>query len=240
MNDRTDTQTIQLTPELKRQLQRQIPHISREIRMLYQKLDRRFGLSGASVPVTFGFETDVLGSYSPEQNHQAEHFHFSLLFIGYLNTHQVHAEDKADLFLHEYAHYMEHHMDIPSEYTWQSGKHGSAWKYCCSLVGAAPSAYYRFGKGTETHDYEKALRNPWKDPDAGRKDNRRRRQEAEDARNRELHYSIGDHVSHPKFGDGTVTAVEQLAGSVRLSIDFGGQIRKIDQKWLLRSIYQKR
>ena len=51
-------------------------------------------------------------------------------------------EDRLDLYKHEYAHYMQYNFHIPSEYQWQHGTHGSAWKYCCSLVGAAPTPYY--------------------------------------------------------------------------------------------------
>ena len=42
---------------------------------------------------------------------------------------------------------------------WQPGIHGSAWKYCCSLIGAAPTPYYKAGEGLIKHDYDKVL---WK------------------------------------------------------------------------------
>ena len=48
---------------------------------------------------------------------------------------------------HEYAHYMEHHITIPREYQWQPGLHGSAWKYCCSLVGAVADTLLQ-GRGS--------------------------------------------------------------------------------------------
>ena len=54
-----------------------------EIRFLYQKLDRQLGLNGARVPITFGFDTDRLGAYTPGFGQDEEEFHFSLLFIGY-------------------------------------------------------------------------------------------------------------------------------------------------------------
>ena len=53
-----------------------------EIRFLYQKLDRQLGLNGARVPITFGFDTDRLGAYTPGFGQDEEEFHFSLLFIG--------------------------------------------------------------------------------------------------------------------------------------------------------------
>ena len=110
-----------------------------EIRFLYQKLDRQFRLHGAKVPITFGFDEDRLGAYTPGLGNDEEEFHFSLLFIGYCLSKPLSKEDRMDLYKHEYAHYMQYNMDIPAKYNWQPGIHGSAWKYCCSHVGAAPT-----------------------------------------------------------------------------------------------------
>ena len=41
----------------------------------------------------------------------------------------------------------------------QAGTHGSAWKYCCSLIGAAPAPYYKAGEALMNHDYDKVLKN---------------------------------------------------------------------------------
>ena len=73
-------------------------------------------------------------------------FIFSLLFIGYAVKNPLKKEDRLDLYKHEYAHYMQHNFHIPQEYQWQHGTHGSAWKYCCSLTGAAPTHIIRQGK----------------------------------------------------------------------------------------------
>ena len=129
-----------------------------EIRFLYQKLDRQLGLNGAKVPITFGFDTDRLGAYSPKAAPEGEGFHFSLLFIGYCVTKPLSKDDRIDLYKHEYAHYMQYNMDIPDKYNWQPGIHGSAWKYCCSLIGAAPTPYYKAGEGLIKHDYDKVLK----------------------------------------------------------------------------------
>ena len=53
---------------------------------------------------------------------------------------------------------MQYNMDIPDKYNWQPGIHGSAWKYCCSLIGAAPTPYYKAGEGLIKHDYDKVLK----------------------------------------------------------------------------------
>ena len=47
---------------LRQRLQKEIPILTALIQNLYQELDRKFHLNGAKIPVTFGFETDSLGS----------------------------------------------------------------------------------------------------------------------------------------------------------------------------------
>ena len=68
---------------LRQRLQKEIPILTALIQNLYQELDRKFHLNGAKIPVTFGFETDSLGSYTRQSAHEKEHFHFSLLFVAY-------------------------------------------------------------------------------------------------------------------------------------------------------------
>lgn len=64
-------------------LEKETPILIAQIRALYRELDKKFHLQGAKVPITFGFETDSLGSYNQNGHGQKEHFHFSLFFIGY-------------------------------------------------------------------------------------------------------------------------------------------------------------
>ena len=49
---------------LRQQLQKEIPILTALIQNLYQELDRKFHLNGAKIPITFGFDTDSLGSYT--------------------------------------------------------------------------------------------------------------------------------------------------------------------------------
>lgn len=143
---------------LRQRLQKEIPILTALIQKLYKELDRKFHLNGAKVPVTFGFDTDSLGSYTRQSAHEDEHFHFSLLFIAYGVKNPLSKEDRIDLFKHEYAHYMQYNMQIPEKYKWQAGTHGSAWKYCCSLIGAAPTPYYKAGEALMDHNYDKVLK----------------------------------------------------------------------------------
>ena len=229
---------MQQDMDLIRTLQREIPILTAQIKALYTELDRKFHLHGAKVPITFGIEENLLGSYTQAGNGEEEHFHFSLLFAGYAAPHPLGKEDRMDLYKHEYAHYMQYNMDIPKEYTWQPGIHGSAWKYCCSLIGAVPTPYYRAGEALMKHDYEKTLKNPIHDKTITMRDNYRREQEYRNNKNRVVQYEIGEEVKHPKFGTGIIEEIEQMTGSVRLRIRFAAGVKAIDQKWLLKTMYQ--
>ena len=221
---------------LSQALQKEIPILTAQIRSLYAEFDKKFHLNGAKIPITFGMEPDLLGSYTRGSCHEKEHFHFSLLFIGYAVKNPLKKEDRLDLYKHEYAHYMQYNFHIPSEYQWQHGTHGSAWKYCCSLVGAAPTPYYRIGESLLKHNYDKALKNPIHDKTVPIRDTYRREQAYKSAKHSEIKFQVNDVVTHPKFGEGTVEEIVQLSNSVRLHIRFADdEVKKIDQKWLLRS-----
>ena len=208
-----------------------------EIRFLYQKLDRQLGLNGARVPITFGFDTDRLGAYTPGFGQDEEEFHFSLLFIGYCVTKPLSKDDRMDLYKHEYAHYMQYNMDIPDKYNWQPGIHGSAWKYCCSLVGAAPTPYYKAGEALMNHDYDKVLKNRIHDKSVPVRDTYQQLKTAQKKKDEVVQYKLGDAVTHPKFGHGIVEKINQRSGGVHLHIRFDGEVKCIDQKWLSRKKY---
>ncbi|MDO4616113.1 MAG: hypothetical protein Q4B03_01490 [Lachnospiraceae bacterium] len=207
-----------------------------DIRALYQKLDERFHLRGARIPITFGFDEDVLGSYTPGNGSNMEHFHFSLLFTGYSVENPLKRSDRLDLYLHEYAHYMQYNMEIPREYQFKPGIHGSAWIWCCSLIGAVPSPYYKVGESLRKQDYKRKLRNPINDPHVQLKDTRQREKEYQDSKNRVVQFKPGEVIRHPSYGEGSIEQIEQLTGSVRLHIRFGEELKKIDQQWLLKAM----
>ena len=226
--------------ELRKLLEKEIPILTAQISKLYGELDRKFHLNAAKVPITFGWDKDLLGSYTRAGNGEKEHFHFSLFFVGYAVEKPLSKEDRMDLYKHEYAHYMQYNMEIPKQYDWQPGIHGSAWKYCCSLVGAAPTPYYRAGEALLKQDYDKVLKNPIHDKTIPIRDTYRREREYQESKNSVVQYQIGETVSHPKFGEGSVEDIQQLSGSVRLHIRFKDDLKIIDQKWLLRTKYHKK
>ena len=225
--------------ELIKLLQNEEPILAAEIRALYGELDCKFHLRGARIPITFGLDQDLLRSYTRAGNGEKEHFHFSLLFIGYAVEHPLKKEDRIDLYKHEYAHYMQYNMEIPKEYTWQPGIHGSAWKYCCSLVVAVPTPYYKAGEALLKHDYDKILKNPIHDKTIPIRDNYRREREYQNQKNSIVQYQVGDALKHPKFGEGVIEEIKQQIGSVILHVRFGETVKMLDQKWLLRSQHTK-
>ena len=78
-------------------LEKETPILIAQIRALYRELDKKFHLQGAKVPITFGFDTDSLGSYNQKGHGQKEHFHFSLFFIGYAVNNPLSKEDRIAL-----------------------------------------------------------------------------------------------------------------------------------------------
>ena len=120
------------------------------------------------------------------------------------------------------------------KYQWQTGTHGSAWKYCCSLIGAVPTPYYKAGEALRDHDYDKVLKNRIHDKTVPIRDTYQRLQKAQKQKNEIIHYKIGDEVAHPRFGNGIVEKISPRSGGVHLHIRFDGEVKCIDQKWLMK------
>ena len=147
-------------------------------------------------------------------------------------------EERIDLFKHEYAHYMQYNMQIPEKYKWQAGTHGSAWKYCCSLIGAAPTPYYKAGEALMDYNYDNVLKNRIHDKTVPIRDTYQRLQKAQKEKDEVVQYKIGDSVTHPKFGNGIVEKINPRSGGVHLHIRFNEDVKCIDQKWLIKK-YKK-
>ena len=69
---------MNIDPSIRKLLDNEATIHEAQIRALFQTLDRRFGLRGASVPIRFGYDEAVLGSYTPASSHEKEGFYFSL------------------------------------------------------------------------------------------------------------------------------------------------------------------
>lgn len=226
--------------EMLKLLHNEEPVLRAEITALYSVLDHKLGLHGAEVPITFGMDEKALGSYLPPSYDNEERFEFSLFFIGFCMNEQLTKNDRVNLYKHEYAHYMTRHINIPEKYNWQPGVHGSAWKYCCSLIGAIPSDYYIDGQNIQKVDYDSVLTRPNVDhKQVQMLDTYRTQKMYANMENAKIKYEVGDTVTHPKFGEGTVQEIEQQPASVRLHIAFGDEVKIIDQKWLVKTGYKK-
>lgn len=235
-----------------RELAKEIPELEKEIRQLYQKLDQITGLQGSQLPITFGYEKDVMGSFTRsgihnEEDHGLLHhrhttsseggscFHFSLLFLGSQVPHPLGPMDRQDLYKHEYAHYMEAVMDIPKDYRFRPGLHGSAWQYCCSLIKAVPTPFFEQGKGERTYDYDKLLKKEKRPHPSTRAF--QAHEELKKQRNRTIEFQIGDPVTHPKYGEGKIEEIKQTTSSVRLIVRFPDGLHTLDQTWVIRNQY---
>lgn len=100
------------------------------VRAEFARLDRLTGLSGASLPISFGNACSTLGCYYGGKN---KRFRFS---NHWLDNPDWPEEAALDLIRHEYAHYMD-------EMLGGDGGHGTSWKACCMRIGAAPVRLYQ-------------------------------------------------------------------------------------------------
>lgn len=215
-------------------LRKDIPVLLQEIRLLYQGFDKRFGLHGADLPISFKITDKELGSYVPINFDTEEGFTFSLTYVAYSSYQALKKEDKIDLFKHEYAHYMNHHLEAPKEYLFEPGAHGSSWRYFASLIGAVPSAYYKVGEALKKQDY-RLVKKEVNHEKVRMTDMERRMREERIRENTEMKIRIGEEINHPKYGKGIVEDVEQTETSVRCIVRFGDEIKKLDQNWILKS-----
>ena len=61
-------------------LQKEIPILTAQIRSLYAEFDKKFHLNGAKIPITFGMEPDLLGSYTRGSYHEKSIFIFPAVY----------------------------------------------------------------------------------------------------------------------------------------------------------------
>lgn len=228
--------------DIQRLLSKEEPVLRAEIQALYKDLDAKLHLNGSALPVYFTMDDKELGAYVPENAEDEEQFRFSLVFIGYCMTGQISKADRINLYKHEYAHYMTRYVDIPKEYLWQPGVHGSAWKYCCSLIDAIPSEFFIEGESLKSVNYDEVLNRP-KPVNyniARQMDTYKNQKAIKDSQNAKVKYTVGEEVEHPKFGKGIIEEIEQKDTAVSLHIRFGDEIKVIDQQWLFRTRFKKR
>lgn len=99
------------------------------IREELSRLDKKTGLKGSSLPISFNNARCTLGLYSSVNGGS---FKFSNY---YFQDPSWPVEEALDTIRHEYAHYMDHIL-------YGHGGHGSTWKLCCGVIGAMPIRRY--------------------------------------------------------------------------------------------------
>lgn len=99
------------------------------IRDELSRLDKKTGLKGSLLPISFNNARCTLGLYSSVNGGS---FKFSNC---YFQDPDWPVEEALDTIRHEYAHYMDHVL-------YGHGGHGSTWKLCCGVVGAMPIRCY--------------------------------------------------------------------------------------------------
>lgn len=226
--------------EMMQLLHKEAPILEKEIHALYLELDKKTRLHGADLPIEFVLDEKTLGAYVPKHMDEPEHFNFSLLFIGYALNEQITKEERLELYKHEYAHYMSHYISIPKDIAFKAGVHGSDFIYCCSLIGANPDDSFTPGEKKKDIDYNALLTKKKVDHNTVRLLDQQAQKKAYEAnKNRQVKYQPGDKIKHPKFGEGTITDIQQLDGSVRLIVDFACGTKSIDQAWLEKQKFSR-
>ena len=87
------------------------------------------------------------------------------------------------------------------------------------------------------HNYDKVLKSRIHDKTVPIRDTYQRQQKAQKQKDEVVQYKIGDNITHPKFGDGIIEKTNLRSGGVHLHIRFDGEVKCIDQKWLMRRKY---
>ncbi len=99
------------------------------IRSEMARLDKRTGLKGAELPISFNNARCTLGLYDSTGGGS---FKFSNYYFQDPNWP---VESALDVIRHEYAHHMDYVL-------YGHGGHGATWKLCCGIVGASPIRCY--------------------------------------------------------------------------------------------------
>lgn len=102
------------------------------IRAEFRRLDKKFGLDGASLPIIFNKARCTLGQFCGTVSGEPKCFRFSKV---YFDDPKFPVKEALDTIRHEYAHYMEFML-------YGKTGHGPRWKKCCIKVGAMPIRCY--------------------------------------------------------------------------------------------------
>ena len=203
--------------------------IKERIRHIFAEMDgivfKKHGIrvSGADLPITFGFAEGALAyySYHPEKTFQRkklgdEHFQFSLRYFAKEGDLALTNSVFRHVVIHEYGHYMVQHV-FPQEASLESA-HGETWRKCCRELGIVPKA--TFSDGQRRQDWAQLFLSS-----GG----------FEQAPLAAAEFACGDYIRHPSLGTGLITEIEASKLAVNLVVCFEHCIKRIDQKWAIKN-----
>ena len=142
-----------LSKKEKANMSRYQAEIEERIRGIFAEMDEQVlknhgtRLSGASLPITFGFSKRSWASYSCHlrkkgEKHMLENerFRFSLRHIARKDEFSLTDSTFRNIVIHEYAHYMVEHL-YPKAAR-EEAAHGETWEECCYELGITPIVTY--------------------------------------------------------------------------------------------------
>lgn len=177
------------------------------IRKEIRQLDSRTGLNGLALSIRFSDDTETLGSFAHSKSQRPLYFTFSRHFF---EDPSFTDEEAIDTIRHEYAHFMKC-VRYPDQ---EEDVHGPLWQRCCREIGAVPEA---------CHDLARRYT-------ASRVQHRLLLQDVAEV------VEIGQIITHPRYGDATITHIRQRKGTPGVSLTFpNGRVRKCTLDWLLEN-----
>ena len=221
--------SIKLSEKEKKYMSAHQTEIEEKIRSIFAEMDELvfqshgIRVSGAALPITFGFSRNPLAYYSyhparksGRKNLGNEHFHFSLRYFAEEGDFSLKNRNFRHVVIHEYGHYMVQHV-FPQEASLESA-HGETWRKCCRELGIVPKA--TFSDGQRRQDWAQLFLSS-----GG----------FEQAPLAAAEFACGDYIRHPSLGTGLITEIEASKLAVNLVVCFEHCIKRIDQKWAIKN-----
>ena len=218
-----------LSKEEKQWMSAHQAEVEEKIRSIFAEMDelvfqsRGIRLSGADLPITFGYSKGATAYYQYHPTNEAgrkklgdEHFHFSLRYFAEEGDFSLSSKNFRHQVIHEYGHYMAQHI-FPNEVC-RERPHGETWQKCCRELGIVPEA--SFDDRQRTQDWANLFL-----PSAG----------FEQAPLADAKFSCGDCISHPSFGQGLIIEIEASRLAVNLVVQFEQCVKRIDQNWAMKN-----
>ena len=221
--------SARLSEKEKKHMSENQSEIEEKIRSIFAEMDELvfqshgIRVSGATLPITFGFSRNPLAyySYHPADKSErkklgSEHFHFSLRYFAEEGDFSLRNKNFRHVVIHEYGHYMVRHV-FPLEACVER-PHGETWRRCCRELGIVPKAVFSDNQRPKDWSQLFLLNGGF--------------EQAPLAAER---FSCGDYIRHPSLGEGVITEIEASKLAVNLVVRFDHCTKKIDQKWALNN-----